>query len=219
MSSHNFYRDIPAFKLSIADVFEEEFFHKVPEDWVIIVADIQNSTEAVGQGKHNDVNLVAAGSIIAGLNIAKEKKIEIPFFFSGDGGTLLVPEVLAKDIMNALQIHNENSITNFGLSLHLGSLGMQAVLASNASLRIAKVQKGSGLNKAVVIGDGLKLAEREIKRRSAKSLSVDNENTLNVAGLECRWDKIKPPSSENEIVCYLIDAKHQENKLRCTGTC
>jgi hypothetical protein len=25
-------------------------------------------------------------------------------------------------------------------------------------------------------------------------------------GLECRWDKIKPPTEENEVVCYLIEA-------------
>jgi hypothetical protein len=115
--------------------------------------------------------------------------------------------------MTALEIHTENSIRNFGLALHLGSLKVKTVLASNASLKIAKVQQGSGFNKAVVIGDGLKRAEREIKEASSKNISVNDEYILNMAGLECRWDKIKPPSGENEIVCYLIDAKDQEKQL------
>ena len=87
MASLNFYRDIKALKLPITEIFQRDNFSDVPSDWAIIVADVRNSTAAVAAGKHNDVNLVAAGSLIAALNIAKEKGIEIPFFFSGDGGT------------------------------------------------------------------------------------------------------------------------------------
>jgi hypothetical protein len=41
------------------------------------------------------------------------------------------------------------------------------------------------------------------KQETASALS------LNMEGLECSWDKIKPPEQENEIVCYLIDTLDQ----------
>jgi hypothetical protein len=212
LANQNFYRDIKALTLPIAEVFQSQHFLEVPEDWSIIVADIQNSTAAVTSGKHNDVNLVAAGSLIAALNIAREKNVEIPFFFSGDGGTLLAPKELVNDIVAGLLVHNENSIKNFGLSMHIGSVSMKTVLSAGAAVKISKVQIGLGLHKAVIIGNGLKAAEQQIKRGSANQEETSTGYTLNMTGLECRWDKVKPPKDENEIVCYLIESKDQEKQ-------
>ena len=212
MANKNFYRDIKALTLPIAEVFQSQYFLEVPEDWFIIVADIQNSTAAVTSGKHNDVNLVAAGSLIAALNIAREKNVEIPFFFSGDGGMLLAPKELVNDIIAGLLVHNENSIKNFGLSMHIGSVSLKTVLSTGAAVKISKVQIGLGLHKAVIIGNGLKFAEQQIKQGSAAQEEISAGYTLNMTGLECRWDKVKPPRDENEIVCYLIESKDQEKQ-------
>ena len=212
MASLNFYRDIKALKLPIAEIFQRHNFSDVPSDWAIIVADVRNSTAAVAAGKHNDVNLVAAGSLIAALNIAKENGIEIPFFFSGDGGTLLVPEELKERVIAGLLLHNENSIRNFGLGMHIGSLSMKAVLAVGATVKISKVQLSLGFPKAVIIGNGLKFAEQQIKKGTQDRQEINTSHTLNMTGLECRWDKVKPPSEENEIVCYLIEARDQEKQ-------
>ncbi len=212
MGNENFYRDIKALKLSVTDVLQPQYFFNVPDDWYIIIADIQNSTEAVASGRHNDVNLVAAGSLIAALNIAKQNNIEIPFFFSGDGGTLLAPEELVSSIMTGLLVHNENSIKNFGLYMHIGSVSIKNILSNGSTVKISKVEIGLGLHKAIIIGNGLKSAEQQIKH----SINPENENAkydLDMTGLECRWDKVKPPNVENEIVCYLIESTHQEKQV------
>lgn len=210
MASLNFYRDIKALDLPIAEVLQQYNFSDVPSDWFVIIADVQNSTAAVAGGRHNDVNLVAAGSLIAALNIAKEKDIEIPFFFSGDGGALLVPEQLVEDVLTGLLLHNENSLKNFGLTMHIGSLSMKDISAVGASVKIAKVQLGQSFHKAVIIGDGLKFAEHQIKHASRSNRpEVVSTQELNMTGLECRWDKVKPPAGENEIVCYLIETSDQ----------
>src|SRR6187401_2076670 len=98
VSSINFYRDIKALRLPVAKAFEDHSFFELPSDWFVVIADIKNSTAAVAEGRHNDVNLIAAGSLIAALNIAKEKQVEIPFFFSGDGGAVLVPGEIAEEV-------------------------------------------------------------------------------------------------------------------------
>ena len=209
MANLNFYRDIKAVKLPLAQALEDRSFFELPSDWFVVIADIKNSTAAVAEGRHNDVNLVAAGSLIAALNIAKEKQVEIPFFFSGDGGAVLVPADIADDVVAALRRHNENAMKNFGLTLHLGSLLAKDIFSHGAVLRIAKVQVGENLSKAIVIGNGLKVAERFIKQSSESTQAISNTLDLNMTGLECRWDKVKPPTEENEIVCYLVEATSQ----------
>jgi Protein of unknown function (DUF3095) len=213
MSSKNFYRDIIAHRLPITDVLHEHHFVEVPTDWYVIIADVRNSTAAIAEGRHNDVNLVAAGSLIAALNIAKGKNIEIPFFFSGDGGAVIVPEQIADDVLTSLLLHNENIDKNFNLTMHIGSLSVKDIAAVGASVKIAKVQVGRNLNKAILVGNGLKFAERQVKMKSGVGKQpVETEMNLNMNGLECRWDKVKPPVDENEIVCYLIETNDQVNQ-------
>lgn len=172
----------------------------------MIVADIQNSTAAVESGRHNDVNIVAAGSLIVALNIARQMNVEIPFFFGGDGGSLLAPQHLVDPILAGLYIHNFNCQKNFGLTLHIGSISVTDVQADGRNLKIAKMLAGTGLSKAVLVGDGLIYAEHKIKSLSTYRQSEPATRELNLTGLECRWDHVKPPHDENEIVCFLIEA-------------
>jgi Protein of unknown function (DUF3095) len=210
VSSLHFYRDIKALRLPVAKAFEDHSFFELPPDWFVVIADIKNSTAAVAEGKHNDVNLIAAGSLIAALNIAKEKGVEIPFFFSGDGGAVIVPSEIADDVVAGLHRHNENASKNFGLTMHIGSLSVADISSSGAALRIAKIQIGENLSKALLVGNGLKVAEQQIKRKSGNELQIPpSDLALNMTGLECRWDKVKPPTDENEIVCYLVEATNQ----------
>ena len=79
MSSKHFYRNLKTLQVPVTEVFYQNNFSDVPEDWFIIMSDVKDSTLAVSSGKHNDVNLIAAGSLIVALNIAKAANIEIPF--------------------------------------------------------------------------------------------------------------------------------------------
>ena len=210
MPDLNFYRDIKALEIPVTKALEDHCFFALPSDWHVVIADIKNSTAAVAEGRHNDVNLIAAGSLIAALNIAKEKSVEIPFFFSGDGGAVIVPGEIVDDVMAGLQRHNENAFKNFALTMHIGCMSVATISSGGASLRIAKVQIGQNLTKALLVGNGLKTAEQHIKRKSgngSENLSADLD--VNMKGLECRWDKVKPPTDENEIVCYLVEATNQ----------
>ncbi len=215
MSNIHFYRDLKLFNLSITEVFQRDNFSAVPSDWYIIISDVKNSTAAVSTGKHNEVNLVAAGSLIVALNIAKARNIEIPFFFTGDGGTLLVPEPLLHEVLTGLFLHNLNSIKTMGLALHIGSISMQEILQAGHSLQIAKVRFGIGsFSKAVIIGDGLRFAEQLIKQISREEhRQFPKTEVLNLTGLECRWDKVKPPADDNEVVCYLIETVYSAHQL------
>lgn len=206
-STKNFYRDLPTSSLSISEVLRQNKFAAIPADWHVVIADVKNSTSAVDAGNHNDVNLVAAGCLVAALNITRKAGIEIPFFFTGDGGTVVVPEAILQEIIAGLQIHNENTRQNFGLDLHIGSLSLQEIWAAGHAINVAKVNSGNNLTRAIVTGSGLQYAEQVVKQSQGQTKAPVNYAELDMEGLECRWDKIKPPLKENEVVCYLIVAQ------------
>ena len=212
MTNAGFYSALAARSLPIAQLMRGEYFCELPPDWHIVIADIRNSTAAVRGGAQNDVNLVAAGSLIAGLNIARARNIEVPFFFGGDGGTFIVPEEMLGELMAALRVHAENSERNFGMSLHLGAVPVRSVYEGGHLLKLNKTRLGRGFSKAVIIGDGLLWAERQVKGLSGQDDPVPDAD-LDMMGLECRWDRIAPPLSGQQVVCYLIEAVDPAQQL------
>ena len=213
MNDLDFYKNLPALKLPIVQIFQYGYFTEVPPDWHIIISDVKNSTLAVSGGRHNDVNLVAAGSLIAALNVTKKHDVEVPFFFGGDGGTVLVPGELLYEVLTGLFAHNKNTIRNFGLEMHIGSISVQQIMENGHFIKIAKLEIDSAFTKAITIGDGLRFTEEKIKRGAADKQESEITD-LNLTGLECRWNRIKPPAEEAENICYLIEAVNTETQLK-----
>ena len=191
MVLENFYKNLPLVRLPIHEVFSKARFADVPATWHVVMTDVKNSTDAVQAGRHNDVNLVAASSLVVALNLGRAAGIELPFFFTGDGGTMMIPENLLDAVIAGLHIHNQNSIRNFGLELHLGHLPVQQINDAGHSIQIAKVEFSKNFNKPVVLGNGLKYAEEIIKSPgTGMDVPIPANDDLNMEGLECRWDKI-----------------------------
>ncbi|MBA3674803.1 MAG: DUF3095 domain-containing protein [Chitinophagaceae bacterium] len=216
----NFYKDLEPIRRPIKDVLaEQKLFTNFPDNWHVVVADIVNSTQAVKTGKHDDVNLIAAGSLIAAINAAKPFNTEIAYFFGGDGGTVIVPDEIVNKILSGLNAHKINSLKNFSLELRVGSITIGEIIKAGHELKVAKVEIGKGYNKSVVIGNGLKYAENIIKDNYLQDkesiehqlLTIDSSE-LNLEGLECRWDRIKPLTSSLEVVCLLIEAVNFKNQ-------
>jgi len=214
MENLYFYTKLQPLKVAVADLFREEHFHDVPTSWHLVICDVKNSTQAISMGRHNDVNLVAAGSLIAALNIAKKYGVEVPFFFGGDGSTVLVPEEILKEALGGLSAHNANTQKNFGLQMHIGSLSVKELRDSGHSVRLAKIEIDSVYSKAVIVGDGMQYAEQKIKQAKTEETDTLFQNReLNLTGLECRWNKVKPQLDEAVNVCYLIEALHPSQQI------
>jgi Protein of unknown function (DUF3095) len=205
MDSSRFYADLATHTVPVSELLgDEAHFSAVPEDWRVIITDVRKSTQALSDGKHQLVNLVAAGSIIAALNIAHRVGISLPFFFGGDGATLLSPPSLAHAIEHALLVHRENTRANFGLDLRVGSVGLNEIYRQDSTLRIAKVDVNRGLVIPVALGVGLQAAEKAIKHEDYARPMAQPDTDLDLAGMECRWDRIGPPENTEEVVCLLL---------------
>lgn len=66
------------------------------------------------------------------------------------------------------------------------------------------------------MGSGLSYAERKVKELK----STDNEQgkllnkKINLEGMECRWDKIKPAKSKDKVLCLLVNCN--DNSLQAS---
>lgn len=203
----HFYSELPVNTISISDlVADKSLFSEIPEDWHVLIADIKNSTQAIKKGKHNEVNLVATGSIIAVLNIVYSEKINVPFFFGGDGATILVPSKYLESAMSALEKHRKNTLENFGFELKIGHISVAEIYKEKIELIIAKAQINDIFNIPVILGKGLQYAESLIKNEDPlkKGNFQMDESPLNLKGMQCKWDKIKPPEETQEVVSLIV---------------
>jgi len=135
--SIQFYSDIPPFEV-FSDQFESHFQVSVPEDWFVVVADVEGSTLAVAEGRYKDVNIVGASCIIAVLNACKG--YDIPYVFGGDGASFLVPESLLTQTAEALSGTQDMALEAFGLNLRIGAVPISEIYQNGVELKVSKYQ-------------------------------------------------------------------------------
>jgi hypothetical protein len=204
-----FYSRLPVNEIPLTDLLmEDHLFYKIPGNWHVVITDVKNSTAAVQGGLHETINLVATGSIVAVLNIAYRSNLTVPFFFGGDGATFIIPSSILDTAMQALQQHRENTKTNFDIDLRVGHVPVAEIYEREHALNISKLRTSELFSIPVLLGDGLTYAEKKIKGPDYKFavLPATNEE-LDLSGMQCRWDRIKPPESSFEVVSLLVIAR------------
>lgn len=210
--NQQFYTNLPLSKVSLGELLSDEnLFSRIPSDWHVIITDIKGSTQSVLGGRHQDVNLIAAGSIVTVLNIAFAMKVTVPFFFGGDGATFIVPASLIDKLMQALTLYRQNTLDNFGLELRTGTVPVANIYHKGHKIRIAKFSRSKAFSIPVVLGSGLDYAEKIIKGEDYLLTGHTPQlEELDLTGMQCRWDQIPPPEDKEEIVTLLIIAQHVE---------
>lgn len=202
-----FYKELKKHQTDLVDLLaNDQLFHAVPKDWYIVLVDIENSTQAVKNNKHQDVNLSATGSIVTVLNEIKktDKKMRIPYFFGGDGTTFIVPQSILKSVLSVLENYRHHIKQLTSLTLKVGAYPVSEIYSTNRKIRIAKLALNPYLTIPVVLGTGLKHAEGIIK---ASFVDVQRKSAelepVNLEGMECRWKEIEPPGEVEKINCLL----------------
>jgi len=204
-----FYSRLPVNEISLSDLLtEEHLFFKIPANWHVVITDVKNSTAAIREGLHETINLVATGSIVAVLNIAYKSNLTVPFFFGGDGATFIIPPTLLDTTVQALLQHQGNTKTNFNLDLRVGHVAVAEIYEQAHALNISKLRTSGQFAIPVLLGDGLTYAEMKIKGPDYmfSPLAV-REDELDLSGMQCRWDRIKPPENSFEVVSLLVIAR------------
>jgi hypothetical protein len=209
-----FYSRLPVNEIPLGELLmEEHLFFKVPHSWSIIITDVKKSTEAVSGGLHETINLVATGSIVAVLNLAYKANLTIPFFFGGDGATFMVPPLLLQPVVQALLVHQQNTLANFNLTMRVGTVPVEQVYNAGHKMVITKLKTSAIFFIPVVLGNGLAYSEKIIKGDDyMQESSLNDAEELDLTGMECRWDRIKPPETYDEVVSLLVVATDNDKQ-------
>ncbi len=188
-----FYNELTPF-FDFAEFVEFDAYDPVPDDWVVMIADVQGSTRAIEEGRYKDVNMVGAASITAILNVCGD--IEVPFVFGGDGGTLVVPASLRDAACDALIGLQAISRDTFGLPLRVGAIPVADLRAQGAEVRVRKYELSAGNHLAMFAGGGVELCDRLLKSAAPGSPYLleprPRAGEPDLQGLSCRWEPLIP---------------------------
>ncbi|MGJ8683282.1 MAG: DUF3095 family protein [Nonlabens sp.] len=215
-STKHFYSSLKANKSPVHKlVRNDKYFCNVPQDWHVVVADVKDSTYAVANGFHNEVNLAATGSVVTVINQIKGNlsETEVPYFFGGDGATFLVHDSFIEEVNQALETYRIHVEKNLALTLIVGSMRVSKIIENGYSLRLAKSKLNKYLTVPVVLGHGLKFAESQIKNDvTKKSIPTNLNSKINLNGMECRWDEISPKQKDHKVLCLLVNTVNEDSQ-------
>lgn len=206
ISTENFYKKLGVIDKELEDaLLDEKLFKSIPNDWSVIITDVENSTGEFAKGKYREMNIISASSVILALNVADKYGIDIPFIYGGDGASMVAPKKLIPEILESLGTLRNNAKYNFGLNLRVGSISIEDLKHYGHRIKVAKIQVTDGYTQAIFLGTGLNEAEKIIKNNKKYQVKKTTiQKKLNLSGLQCRWNEIAPPEHKKDILVLII---------------
>lgn len=198
-----FFNNIPKITQFIG-VIDEQSFTPAPNDWLIVIADIRGSTQAVNEGRYKDVNMIG-GAVICAIQNATGTR-DWPFVFGGDGATLLINPAVKTSVEAALIRTRTMAREDFDLDLRIGIVPISAVRELDTDVLVARYEVSPGNCLAQFGGGGVELAETMLKSDKSPNSYAIPESTLeglpDLTGLSCRWEALR--TQKGKILCLLI---------------
>ena len=203
MAGEDFYKALPVFT-RFSDCASAANYHPAPEDWLVVVADIEGSTKAIDEGRYKAVNMVGASVITAVLNALPD--LDLPYVFGGDGATLLIPPSVRDTVSETLIRTRQWAKSAFGLTLRVGMTPLADLAAAGAEVRVAKYEMTPGNRLAMFAGHGVELADKLVKAEGSRYRlpEATSGGDPDLEGLSCRWEPLE--TTRGEMLTLLVHA-------------
>ena len=198
-ASDSFYRSVPRFE-RFADVADPARYRPLPDDWLVGVADVVNSTGAIAGGRYKAVNIVGAGVISAVLNARGGEPF--PFVFGGDGATFAVPAGARPQVEPALAAMRAWAAEEIGLDLRAAIIPIADIRAAGHDVAVARFAASPACDYAMFAGGGVSWAEAQMKAGAYAVAPAPAGGRPDLAGLSCRWMPIA--ARRGEIVSLIV---------------
>ena len=208
-ASTNFYRNLKG-NVDFDRFFEENTGEPLPDDWLVVVADIEKSTQAVQKGMYREVNAVGVATIVSMMKAAGD--VAIPYVFGGDGASFCIPPSILPNAEEALVVTKAVARHEFGLGLRVGIVPINDIREHGVDVWIGKYRPNEYYEQAIFSGNGISVADSMVKdvemgdRYRLKELPKTSLSVTELmSGFECRWSEI--PGPESEVVNILIQVE------------
>jgi hypothetical protein len=197
--SDRFYGGIKVFR-GFSSLMDPALYVPLPDDWIVGVADIVESTKAIADARYKAVNMAGA-SVIAAVTNALEGR-EFPFVFGGDGASFAIAPGdldLAREALAATAIWVEESLS---LVMRVALIPVAAIRAQGLDVRVARFGPSANLSYAMFSGGGLGWADAAMKRGEFAVAKAPPGTQPDLSGLSCRFEEI--PSVRGLILSVLV---------------
>ncbi len=196
----------PAFRydaLPPFDAFERvndpTVYVPLPDDWVVGVTDVVDSSRALREGRYKAVNMAGAAVVSAVMNALDQAPF--PFVFGGDGATLAVWPEAAERTRTAMAATVGFVAADLGLELRAGSIPVAEIRAAGHDVRVARYAASPNAVYAMFSGGGASFAEEQLKARKLAAPQVPAGTRPNLTGLSCRW---APLGTRNGLILSIL---------------
>jgi hypothetical protein len=197
--SDRFYSSIPVFR-GFASLMDPALYLPLPDDWIVGVADIVESTKAIAEARYKAVNMAGA-AVIAAITNALDGR-EFPFVFGGDGaGFAVSPDDRAR-ALEALAATATWVKEDLDLVMRVALVPVAAIRAMGLDVRVARFGPSPNLSYAMFSGGGLGWAEAAMKRGEFAVKTAPSGTQPDLTGLSCRFQEI--PSVRGLILSVLV---------------
>lgn len=187
-----YYHSLPVFT-AFEGVADPRNYKPVPDGWVLALADVINSTQAIAAGHYKAVNMAGAAVISAVLNELGTQ--DYPFIFGGDGAMVALPGAHADDAARALLNVRDWVAGELGLQLRIAIVPVDSVRAEGLDVSIARYAASPLVSYAMFNGGGASWAEQQMKE-GRFSIAPATPAAPDLTGLSCRWSPILAHNGE-----------------------
>lgn len=200
--------------ISVQSDFEKivasDNYVSLPDDWFLGLADLENSTRLIEEGKYKTVNTVGAAIISAQINTYAQKRF--PFVFGGDGATFAMPPSARAQAEKALDAVRRWTLNEFGLVLRTATFSMSDIRKAGFDVGVARHEASNSVDYAMFAGGGVSWAENEMKQGKGHVAQLDQDNLPDLTGLSCRWTPITSQKGSvlSVVVAPRADADRNE---------
>lgn len=193
-----FLAGLPVFR-HFEDVADPALYRALPSGWGLAIADIVDSTAAIGAGRYKAVNMAGA-AVISGISNSLGRH-DLPFVFGGDGAAVAVPAdglPLAGRTLSNVQRWVKDDLD---LAMRVALVPIEDIRANGFDVRVARFQASEDVSYAMFSGGGNSWAEARMKQGQYSLPAAGTGERPDLTGLSCRWNPI--PASHGKVVSII----------------
>lgn len=172
--------------------------------WSLAVADVTGSTQLATQGRHRDVNFVAAGVVAVLSDAVRVGQDPAACQFGGDGAIAAVPPGREDGARAALSALAHWSAEVMDVPLRVGLVPVQALLDRGLEVMAALHDVGNGNSFGLFLGAGVVAADAWVKEDARWRLSPRQGPLPGLESVSCRWNPVPP--RRGTVLCVIVDA-------------
>src|SRR5262249_23321613 len=159
--SDPFYAGVPVFH-EFERLMDPSLYRRLPDDWVIGMTDVVQSTKAIAEQRYKAVNMAGAAAIAAVANALGGR--EFPFIFGGDGASFALPPADMEVAREALAATAAWVRDDVNLGFRAALVPVAAIRSAGFEVRVARFAPSKNVSYAMFSGGGLPWAETAMKR-------------------------------------------------------